>query len=89
MRLFHILSPCNTHNIFKTQFAGRCAEAVQKQSGLYYSPGPPNIGRRSVQCIGYRPGNKHSTPTHSHFKTTTTIGVYFIFIGMPTRKKKS
>ena len=66
MRLFHILSPCNTH-IFKTQFAGRCAEAVQKQSGLDYRPGPPNIGCRSVQCIGYRLANKHSTPTHSHW----------------------
>ncbi len=44
MRLFHILSPCNTH-IFKTQIAGRCAGAVQKQSGLDYRPGPPpNIG---------------------------------------------
>ncbi len=63
MRLFHILWPCNTH-IFKTQFAGHCAEAVQKQSGLDYRPGPP-IARRSVQCIGYRPANKHSNPTPS------------------------
>ncbi len=66
MRLFHILSPCNTH-IFKTQFAGRCAEAVQKQSGLDYRPGPPNIG--PSQCPMH-PANKHSTPTHSHRKTT-------------------